>query len=659
MNRLLGFFFQPVAALRPLLFSRLFLLLLVFDLWFDFIPDSGNYGAAGLDAAHFRWLDAIQPVPSPALHVGVLALASFALVLGAAGSMNRLLLAFGGLLYTYGWAMSRNDSYQHHYLLSLVLLCIVFFPRVSATQVRQDPRAVIANAWAYALLAAQLAIVYLWTAVAKLDDAWLRGDTLRRTLLGEPGQTPTAVDSALLRLFSQPGVSPAISIGTVVLEGLLVIGYLFAVGQDQRTSKASRLACGLFWALAVNLHATIMLMPLKIGLFSLYMLLAACVFLLPLNVLKRISSGFVLALSLFDAVLAALLERTRSRAYCAVEAIFVAFLLALLGLAIDLPGLGPAMIAAAATLILFVSWEAFAGRLVAARRATLATIAFAGWVALACFGFNAPFHVYAGMAATNHVVGDPQTTLRLYKKAVAQMPRRQADAALHSNMGDLLHQLNRLPEAIDSYTKALRVDPRLAYAHSGLGDAYMKVGKPDEAIKHYREAVALNPHNAVMRYNLGVACQTRNRLDEALEQYRLAVAADPSLVSARSNLATLLLASGKLAEATVHLREVIRLDAKAVQAMNNLAWILATGRERSSRDVQEAVDLALKAVSLSKRQDPVVLGTLAEAYDAAGNPVLATLTATEALQLARAQGQDRVAAQVQRRLQRYQKLNGP
>ena len=31
------------------------------------------------------------------------------------------------VLYSYSWAMSRLDSYQHHYLLSWVLLCIALF----------------------------------------------------------------------------------------------------------------------------------------------------------------------------------------------------------------------------------------------------------------------------------------------------------------------------------------------------------------------------------------------------------------------------------------------------------------------------------------------------------------------------------------------------
>ena len=38
------------------------------------------------------------------------------------------------LLYTYSWSMSMLDSYQHHYFVSLILLCMIFFPRVTALE---------------------------------------------------------------------------------------------------------------------------------------------------------------------------------------------------------------------------------------------------------------------------------------------------------------------------------------------------------------------------------------------------------------------------------------------------------------------------------------------------------------------------------------------
>lgn len=53
-------------------------------------------------------------------------------------------------------------------------------------------------------------------------------------------------------------------------------------------------------------------------------------------------------------------------------------------------------------------------------------------------------------------------------------------------------------------------------------------------------------------------------------------------------------------------------------ALNNLARILATADKPEMRDGQEAVRLAAKAVELTDRREPTVIGTLAAAYAEAG-----------------------------------------
>ena len=39
------------------------------------------------------------------------------------------------MLYTFSWSMSMLDSYQHHYFVSLVLLCLAFFPPTAAAEI--------------------------------------------------------------------------------------------------------------------------------------------------------------------------------------------------------------------------------------------------------------------------------------------------------------------------------------------------------------------------------------------------------------------------------------------------------------------------------------------------------------------------------------------
>jgi hypothetical protein len=139
---LIGFdryFHAPFAACRAFLFSRLFLVVVALDTWMLMIGHAGRYGVDGFNVAHFAWLDRIAPLPTAGLYVGVLLLAGLLALAIALGGTHRVALAALFGLYTFSWAMSMLDSYQHHYFVSSVLLCLVFFPAVRADDVHPPP----------------------------------------------------------------------------------------------------------------------------------------------------------------------------------------------------------------------------------------------------------------------------------------------------------------------------------------------------------------------------------------------------------------------------------------------------------------------------------------------------------------------------------------
>lgn len=132
MNEL---FHGPHGASRSYLFQKVFLLLLALDAWALMIGHAGRYGAAGFNAAHFEWLDALQAMPTNASYIGVLLLAGLLSLTLMLTGISRPLMAALFVLYTYAWSMSLLDSYQHHYFVSIILGCMVFFPQLSARDV--------------------------------------------------------------------------------------------------------------------------------------------------------------------------------------------------------------------------------------------------------------------------------------------------------------------------------------------------------------------------------------------------------------------------------------------------------------------------------------------------------------------------------------------
>src|SRR5262245_804505 len=159
------------------------------------IGHAGRYGVDGFNVAHFSWLDALLPQPTAAGYVGVLLATGLLALALAIGGTRRLALAALFLLYTISWAMSMLDSYQHHYFVSSVLLCLVFFPQSSASDVHPKPpeppkkakskappkpAPVQTTGFGFNLLGATAGILYTYTSIAKLDAGWRDGHTITR-----------------------------------------------------------------------------------------------------------------------------------------------------------------------------------------------------------------------------------------------------------------------------------------------------------------------------------------------------------------------------------------------------------------------------------------------------------------------------------------------
>ena len=163
---------------RALLFLRGIYVLLTADLWFAMVQHGGRYGAGGFNVTHFAWLDRLLPRVSPTLYVGLLitsGLLSFALAVRPAPRALRVLLAG---LYTASWMISLHDSYQHHYLLSWLLLYCAGYPDVSSQDVTTRD-AELVDGWGNPITAITCGLVYKFTCFSKCYPAWCTGDNRR------------------------------------------------------------------------------------------------------------------------------------------------------------------------------------------------------------------------------------------------------------------------------------------------------------------------------------------------------------------------------------------------------------------------------------------------------------------------------------------------
>lgn len=115
---------------------------------------------------------------------------------------------------------------------------------------------------------------------------------------------------------------------------------------------------------------------------------------------------------------------------------------------------------------------------------------------------------------------DREAAIDAYRQAIAAEPTN-VDARI--NLGLLLHEARRLPEAGRVYSDALHAcgpDPVLLF---NLGVLLEDMASLDEAVRAYRAAVWADPQMADGHYNLALLCERLGRAQEAIRhmsQYR-------------------------------------------------------------------------------------------------------------------------------------------
>jgi tetratricopeptide (TPR) repeat protein len=158
----------------------------------------------------------------------------------------------------------------------------------------------------------------------------------------------------------------------------------------------------------------------------------------------------------------------------------------------------------------------------------------------------------------------------LYRTTIARNP---ACWMAQANLGNILYQANRIPEAMDLFNQALRIKP--AVAHYSLGNAFVKTGRTSEAIDEYNQALRIDPDDAEAHNNLGSAFLLRGRTSEAVDHYEQALRINPNYAKAHNNLGNALVQTGQASEAIDHYKEALRITPNSADAHNNLAAALA------------------------------------------------------------------------------------
>ncbi len=141
-----------------------------------------------------------------------------------------------------------------------------------------------------------------------------------------------------------------------------------------------------------------------------------------------------------------------------------------------------------------------------------------------------------------------------YKRAVCLEPEKTG--VFYGRMAHTLLDRKEPERALDAYSRCIDFRPEDPLYRCGRGDILLQLGRIEETLETYDRAVSLNPEQAGAYLNrLGHSLARHNRHPEAADAFRKAAAAEPGNPLYPLHLAECLLAMGKEEEAKDVLRK--------------------------------------------------------------------------------------------------------
>ena len=132
--------------------------------------------------------------------------------------------------------------------------------------------------------------------------------------------------------------------------------------------------------------------------------------------------------------------------------------------------------------------------------------------------------------------GDFQGAIDSWNKALKLNPNL---AEIWHNLGSALGRLEQYPEAIESFNHALEIDPQSYQAWNDSAHAFYQMQQWEQAIDSWNKAIALNPGNYQFWYHRACALEQLQRFDEAIASYEKTLEISPDFQPARSKYVNL------------------------------------------------------------------------------------------------------------------------
>ena len=178
------------------------------------------------------------------------------------------------------------------------------------------------------------------------------------------------------------------------------------------------------------------------------------------------------------------------------------------------------------------------------------------------------------------------------EKVTALLETYPKEIALLNILGAAHAGLGRHDDAVESFRRAIDIDPNVAEAHFNHGLALKNKGDQAAAIDSYRRAIEIRPAYPEAFYNLGISLKAVGDLSGAIDCYRRAIEINPGYVRALRNLGNLLKSTGDFAGALECYKQEFRIQPNEANLNISLGDTLAALHRYD--DAIDAYERALK-----------------------------------------------------------------
>ena len=210
-------------------------------------------------------------------------------------------------------------------------------------------------------------------------------------------------------------------------------------------------------------------------------------------------------------------------------------------------------------------------------------------------------------------IGPIESAINSFEKALALNPDY---AEAHYNLGVAFQRTNQLDNAVECYEKSITLKHAYPTAHNNLGVIMLERSQLDSAVKSFEWAVAYSPEYAEAHNNLGSAFQELNQFDLAKEQFKKAVSINQDYALAFNNLGNSCKTLGLTNEALNHYEKAIAIKGDFAEAHFNLSGV----KKYKQGDIQISTMLSILPSKTLNESDQIFINfALAKVNDDLNN----------------------------------------